>query len=133
MTLYGKYRLMVAAYIIHVFFGQIAFSKSASRYRYIICTDMTHDDDNSFIRLLHYANEIDIEAIIVTDQGPESIKIPNWPDKMWQRAQEIITAYGKVVDNLRLHDPGYPAADYFRGITKKGKGFAQRMTGSMER
>lgn len=124
---------MLVSCIIPVFCGQFAFSKSAKEYRYVICTDMTHDDDNSLIRLLHYANEIDIEAIIVTDQGPESIRIPNWPDKMWQRAQEIITAYGKVVDNLRLHDPGYPAADYFRGITKRGKGFAQRMTGSMDK
>ena len=49
----------------------------AKNYRYVVCTDMTHDDDNSFIRLLHYANEIDIEAIIVTDQGPESVRIPD--------------------------------------------------------
>ena len=132
MTLYGKSRLMVAACLIHVFCGHIALSKSATHYRYIVCTDMTHDDDNSLIRLLHYANEMDIEAIIVTDQGPESVKIPDWPNKMWKRAQEIITAYGKAVENLRLHDPRYPTADYFRRITQQGRGFAQRMTGSMD-
>ena len=132
MTLNGKARIMVAACIIYVCCNQVAFSRSATHYRYVVCTDMTHDDDNSLIRLLHYANEVDIAAIIVTDQGPESVRIPDWPNKMWKRAQEIITAYGKVVDNLRLHDPGYPPADYFRGITKQGKGFAQRMTGSMD-
>jgi hypothetical protein len=58
MTLYGKSRLMVAACLIHVFCGHIALSKSATHYRYIVCTDMTHDDDNSLIRLLHYANEM---------------------------------------------------------------------------
>lgn len=105
----------------------------AKKYRYVICTDMTHDDDNSLIRLLHYANEIDIEAIIITDQGPESLKNKNWPETIWNRAQEIINAYGQVEDNLRLHDPAFPSAAYFRSITKKGKGYAQRMSGSMDK
>jgi len=104
----------------------------AKNFRYIICTDMTHDDDNSLIRLLHYANEIDIEAIIVTDQGPETQRIENWPNQMWNRVQGIIDAYGQVVDNLKLHDPNFPSADYFRGITKQGKGTAQRLTGSTD-
>jgi len=65
-------------------------TSSARNYRYVVCTDMTHDNENSLIRLLCYANEIDIEAIIVTDQGPESNKIEDWPNKMWNRAFEII-------------------------------------------
>jgi len=105
----------------------------AQNYRYIICTDMTHDDDNSMVRLLHYANEIDIEAIIVTEQGPETVRIENWPTKMWNRMQEILNRYEKVEENLRLHHPDYPTADYFRSITKKGKGSAQRMSGSMDK
>lgn len=105
----------------------------AKNYRYVVCSDMTHDDDNSLIRLLHYANEIDIEAIIITDQGPESMKNKNWPETIWNRAQEIIDAYGKVEDNLRLHDPSFPSADHIRSITKMGKGFAQRMSGSMDK
>ncbi|OLT60492.1 DUF1593 domain-containing protein [Moorena bouillonii] len=104
----------------------------AKDFRYVICTDMTHDDDNSLIRLLHYANEIDIEAITVTDQGPETNKIENWPEKMWNRAMAIFEAYGQVVDNLRLHDPNFPSVEYFRSITKQGKGTAQRMTGSSD-
>lgn len=104
----------------------------AKKIRYVICTDMTHDDDNSLIRLLHYANEIDIEAIIVTDQGPETQRIDDWPDKIWNRAQSILDAYEQVVNNLRLHDPNFPSADYFRSITKQGKGTAQRMTGSSD-
>jgi len=93
---------------------------------------MTHDDDNSLIRLLHYANEIDIEAIIVTDQGPETQQIEDWPTKMWDRTQAIFDAYEQVVDNLRIHDSNFPSADYFRSITKQGKGTAQRMTGSSD-
>ena len=104
----------------------------AKHFRYVICTDMTHDDDNSLIRLLHYANEIDIEAITVTDQGPETSRIENWPQKMWAKAMAIIDAYEEVVNNLRLHDPNFPSAAYFRSITRQGKGTAERMTGSSD-
>jgi hypothetical protein len=104
----------------------------AKDYRYVICTDMTHDDDNSLIRLLHYANEIDIVAIVVTDQGPETQRIENWPEKMWARARDIIDAYAMIEDNLRLHDPDFPTAAYFRSIMKRGRGTAQRMTGSSD-
>jgi len=110
----------------------LSFGQAAENYRYVICTDMTHDDDNSLIRLLHYANELDIEAIIVTDQGPETQRIKNWPAEIWRRTQEIFDAYEMVVDNLSLHDPNFPPADYFRSITKQGKGTAQRMTGSSD-
>ena len=40
--------------------------------RYVVVSDMTHDDGNSLIRLLHYANEIDLEAIVVTPQEPDN-------------------------------------------------------------
>ncbi len=107
-------------------------SYPAKKYRYVICTDMTHDDDNSLIRLLHYANEIDIEAIILADQGPEAQRTENWLEKMWERTHAIIDSYAEIEDNLRLHDPAFPSADHFRSITKKGKGYAQRMTGSTD-
>lgn len=107
-------------------------SSPAKNYRYVICTDMTHDDDNSLIRLLHYSNEIDIEAIILADQGPEAQRTENWLEKMWKRTHSIIDAYGQVVDNLRLHDQNFPSAEYFHSITKRGKGYAQRMTGTTD-
>ncbi len=123
--------LVISGYFLCAF-SLISFGQSAKKFRYVICTDMTHDDDNSLIRLLHYANEIDIEAIVVTDQGPETQRIEDWPNKMWDSAQAIFDAYELVVDNLRLHDPNFPSADYFRSITKQGKGTAQRMTGSTD-
>ncbi|MEM9329150.1 MAG: nucleoside hydrolase-like domain-containing protein [Bacteroidota bacterium] len=115
--------------------GSVELSKAklpAKDYRYVICTDMTHDDDNSLIRLLHYANEIDIEAIIVTEQGPETWKIEDWPNKMWNRAQDILDKYELVEDNLRKHADGFPSAGYFRSITKRGMGSAERMSGSSD-
>lgn len=128
-----KYKVVALTFVYFIFaFGSMSFGQAAKEFRYVICTDMTHDDDNSLIRLLHYANEIDIEAIIVTDQGPETQLIEDWPTKMWNRAQSIFDAYELVVDNLRLHDPNFPSADYFRSITKQGMGTAQRMTGSSD-
>lgn len=130
-----KHRLMVTAAMMLYFifsFYSLSFGQAAKNYRYVICTDMTHDDDNSMIRLLHYANEIDIEAIVVTDQGPETQQIEDWPNKMWTRIQAIFNAYEQVVDKLRVHDPDFPSADYFRSITKQGRGTAQRMTGSSD-
>lgn len=124
------YQIVLSCFL--AIFTSAAWGQPAENYRYVICTDMTHDDDNSLIRLLHYANEIDIEAIIVTDQGPETQQVENWPAKIWNRTQSIFDAYEKVVDNLRLHDPNFPPADYFRSITRQGKGTAQRMTGSSD-
>lgn len=112
--------------------GSDPVDKPAKAYRYVIITDMTHDDDNSLIRLLHYANEVDIEAIAVTDQGPETTIISNWKEKMWASVQEIYDHYEIYEDKLRLHDPDFPTAEYFRSITKKGLGTAERMSGSSD-
>ena len=76
-----RYTLMLSVILLitgHINGSDVKSSAPPAKdYRYVVCTDMTHDDDNSLIRLLHYANEIDIEAIIITDQGPESIRIPD--------------------------------------------------------
>jgi len=87
--------------------------------RYAVVTDMTHDDGNSLIRLLYYANEIDLEAIIVAPQEPDF----KWDSAgPWRKAQAILDAYTAVYDRLREHDPAYPTPDYLRSITRKGHG-----------
>lgn len=89
------------------------------RPRYVVITDMTHDDDNSLIRLLHYANEIDIEAIIVTNQLPDYQA--SSPDP-WNRAQQVLSAYEKVEGKLRQHDSKFPTAQTLRDVTRRGHG-----------
>lgn len=63
------------------------------------------DDQMSLVRLLLYANEIDIEGFGATTS-------------IWQRdkvrpdiAAQVISAYGKVAAHLRLHDPAYPTGE----------------------
>ena len=63
------------------------------------------DDTQSLIRLLLYANEIEIEGIVATTSTwmrdvihPESI-------------ERLLHTYGEVRPNLLLHDPAYPTAE----------------------
>ncbi len=75
-----------------------------SKPRLIILSDIGNepDDQMSLVRLLVYANEIDIEGLIATTST-------------WQRAKaspeimkSVIAAYGKVRGNLLLHAKGWP-------------------------
>ena len=83
----------------------IAPAVAAEKSRLFVLTDIGGDPDDkmSMVRLMTYANHIDIEGLIATYVGgqvnPEAI-------------QRIVEAYGKVRDNLELHEPGFPAADY---------------------
>lgn len=87
------------------------------------------DDVESMLRLLLYANDIDIEGLIATASfcyrqgGKESDR---------KIILDIIDAYEQVRPNLNVHASGYPEADYLRGITfcgipeygkKLGEGF----------
>lgn len=84
--------------------------------RIIVTTDITNepDDQESLIRLLLYANDIDIEGLI------GSTGVWKLSDPATDVIHECIDGYGKVVDNLRLHDRDYPTADFLHGITTTG-------------
>src|SRR6187551_2675677 len=79
---------------------------AASKQRLIVLSDIEADPDDSqsFVRLLLYSNEIDIQAMIATTSvhmqnqlHPESIR-------------RLIGAYEKVERNLSRHAKGYPSA-----------------------
>ena len=81
-----------------------ATAVAEERSRVIVLTDIGNepDDSESMVRFLLYANEFDVEALIATTST-------------WQRTvvhpeliEERVRAYGKVLDNLRAHAPGYP-------------------------
>jgi hypothetical protein len=75
--------------------------------RAVIISDIGNepDDQMSFVRLLLYSNEIDLEAMI----GGTSTwqKAATHPETMHQ----LIAAYGQVRGNLMLHAGGWPEAD----------------------
>jgi hypothetical protein len=82
----------------------VAAQPAAQHPRLFVLSDIGNepDDQMSLVRLLLYANELDIEGFGATTS-------------VWQReavhpeiAQKVIAAYGQVVPNLRLHDAAYP-------------------------
>lgn len=99
-----------------IFCTGLLSGQTESKNRLIVLSDIEAevDDTESFVRLMLYSNEIDIEGLVATTSvwkrwgvAPESIK-------------KIIRAYGKVQPNLLKHEAGYPDADDLMAKVKKG-------------
>jgi len=74
--------------------------------RVVVISDIGNepDDQMSFVRLLMYSNELDIEAMIATTSTWQKAKAH--PETM----RELVDAYGEVRPNLLLHAKGWPEA-----------------------
>ena len=96
------------------------------RPRLAILTDIGGDPDDtqSLVRLLIYANEFEIEALIASASGtPGELK------KAATRADlilNVINAYEKVRPNLKRHDDGWPEAEQLRRVVRSGNRFRGR-------
>lgn len=86
------------------------------RPQIIVTTDITNepDDQESLIRLLLYANDLDIKGII------GSTGVWKLSDPATDVIHECIDGYGKVWSNLILHDSTYPSPEYLHKITVTG-------------
>lgn len=93
-----------------------AQAPSAPPHRLIVLTDIEADPDDSqsLVRLLLYANEIDLKGIIATTSVHQQAKVAP------ETVHRIIDAYGRVQPNLLLHDPAYPSAETLHTIVKHG-------------
>lgn len=91
-------------------------SPDFSRHRLLVLTDMgaDPDDEQSLVRLLVYANQVDIEGIVATTSCWQQDRIR--PDFIFR----TLDAYGKVQPNLLLHEPGYPEPGDLRALVKAG-------------
>lgn len=90
--------------------------------RAIFTNDAECDDMNSFLHLLLYANDIDIEGLVLSSSifhyegDPDAgIESKRWAGGSWM--WDYIDAYEQVLPNLLAHDPAYPSADYLRSVT----------------
>jgi hypothetical protein len=101
---------------------------AAERPRLAVLTDIggDPDDQQSLIRLLLYANELDIELLAATSAGiPGELKQPvTRPDLI----RQIVDAYGEVLPKLRKHADGWPDAELLRsrivsGNPQRGRAF----------
>jgi hypothetical protein len=90
----------------------------AKKHKVIIMTDIggtEPDDQQSLVRLLLYANELDIIGLI----GSNSQYGINRGDT--KVINDIIDAYEKVLPNLRSHASGYPSGDYLKSVVYEGQ------------
>lgn len=88
----------------------------AARNRIFVLTDIGNepDDQMSFIRLLLYANEIDIEGVAaVTSQ---SLRTTTHPEML----ARLVQAYGEVRPNLMRNAPGWPEAARLAAMITSG-------------
>jgi hypothetical protein len=91
-----------------------------SKPRLLVLTDIggDPDDQQSMIRLMLYSNEFEIEGLIATASGtPGELKQAVTKPQL---IHEIVTAYGRVRDNLTQHADGYPTAEHLRARIKSG-------------
>lgn len=95
--------------------------------RVAIISDMGNepDDQMSFVRLLLYANELDLEALIAATSTWQ--KAATHPETMHQ----LVSAYGRVRGRLLQHAPGWPeAADLDRIIHSGQPAYGMAATGT---
>jgi len=87
------------------------------RPRVIIMSDIGNepDDQMSFVRLLLYSNEFEIEGIVATTSTWQKSAVH--PETM----HALIEAYGKVRSNLLLHAKGWPTAEELDGRVFNGQ------------
>jgi len=98
------------------FISDFAEAQDINRHRLIVLTDIEADPDDAqtFVRLLLYSNEIDIEGLIATTSTHQRARVA--PETL----HRIIDAYEKVHPNLLKHDPDFPEAYALHALVKQG-------------
>jgi hypothetical protein len=86
-----------------------------NKLRVLVLTDIENepDDAQSMVRFLTYVNQWDVEGLIATTSVHQKKKIAAW------RIREIVSAYGKVRNNLLQHEKGYPDTVFLQSIIKE--------------
>lgn len=94
----------------------------APKARAIFTNDAECDDMNSLVHLLLYANDIDIEGIVLSSSiyhyagdPTQGIEPYRWAGGQWM--WDYLDDYEQVWPNLVVHDPAYPSADVLRAVT----------------
>ncbi len=88
----------------------------SQKQRVLVLSDIENepDDTESLVRFLSYSNMWDVEGLVATTSAHMKNKVADW------KMHEIVAAYGKVRNNLILHEKGFPEEAYLHAIIKKG-------------
>lgn len=91
-------------------------SSVAQKHRLLVLTDIEADPDDTqtLVRLLLYANQIEIEGLVATTSVHQKSKVV--PETL----KSIIKAYGEVQPNLLKHEKGYPEAQELLRLVTQG-------------
>jgi hypothetical protein len=110
----NSYRRVLALFALALMVSA-TYASAADKPRLVVLTDIGGDPDDamSMVRLMTYANQIDIEGLIATPTGAKNEVNP-------QRIERIVASYGRVRDNLALHEPGYPTAEQLTSCVAAG-------------
>ncbi|WP_157471685.1 DUF1593 domain-containing protein [Gilvimarinus agarilyticus] len=108
--------VLVAIWPVQAVSKSDAAPQPESRQRLLVLTDIEADPDDAqtFVRLLHYANQIDIEGVVPTTSVHQKTMVA--PETL----EKIIDAYNAVRDNLLKHEKGYPKASQLQSLVKSG-------------
>lgn len=89
----------------------------AGKPRVVVLTDMDNepDDQMSFVRLLLYSNEMDLEALVATTSTWQKNKAA--PETM----RKIVVAYNEVRANLLKHATGWPETSALSALISAGQ------------
>ena len=106
--------LPITAMLAALFAGTQASGFAEPKQRLFVLSDIEADPDDSqsLVRLLLYANQIDIEGLVATTSTHQKSRIA--PESM----QAIIDAYGRVQPNLLKHEPGFPKAAALKAVVR---------------
>jgi hypothetical protein len=85
--------------------------------RVVVLSDIGNepDDQMSFVRLLLYSNELDLEALIATTSTWQKNKVQ--PETM----RRLIAAFGEVRSNLLKHAAGWPETAQLDALVTSGQ------------
>ena len=119
--------------------SQIRNPKS-KKPRTIVTTDGELDDVDSFIRMLLYANEYNVEGLIISSSqwhykgDGKGTKFTSememtknlygertelrWPGEQW--IYDLVDAYAKVYPNLKKHAADYPSGEHLKSLIRIG-------------
>jgi hypothetical protein len=134
-----KYLIITIVSILMLLPGE-AGAQTGRKARTIVTTDGEVDDQDSFIRMLLYANEFDLVGLIYSSSqwhykgdgkgtkytSPMAMTSKRygertelrWPGTTWMESH--IDQYAKVYDNLKKHANGFPSPEYLKSIIRVG-------------
>lgn len=116
--MYHFFRYLLACILLLTTF-LTAQSSESKKARLIVTTDFGQDPDDqqSMIRLFHYANDFHIVGLIANADGNYDHEPPELRTDL---LYGMIEAYGRIYPNLKTVDPDYPSADALKRVVKSG-------------